>query len=122
MPAPPVDDGDGDTVSVSATVLRVRRVEQGRLLALASVEILIAGVSFLVHGVRIIKTGPRSKGVAAPRCRLAGGALADAIELPPELSAAIAGVVLDEYEALSRRPDNAQGYPTISDGMPIKPG
>ncbi len=93
---------DPETVAVSATVLRIKRADAGRLLALAEVEIEIAGIAFTLHGVRVIRTGPRSRCVAAPFCRVAGGRLADAISLPPELSAAIGNAVLDEYDAMRR--------------------
>ena len=96
MPLP-----DPDTVTVAATVLGLKCVDAGRLLALAEVELEIAGIVFTLRGVRVIKTGPRSHGVAAPCYRGANGRLADAISLPPELAQAVAGVVLDEYEAIS---------------------
>jgi len=89
-----------DTVSVTATVLSIKRVDSGRLLALASVEILIAGVAFTLQGVRVVRTGPRSRGVASPSCRVANGRLAAAVALPPELARAIADVVLDAHDAL----------------------
>lgn len=91
---------------VTATVLRVERIDSGRLLALASVEIEIAGVAFVLHGVRVIKTGPRQRGIAAPAHRVANGRLADTITMPPELARAIANAVLDEYDEL-RRPSPA---------------
>ena len=98
---------EAETVQVAATVLRIVRAARGPLLALAEVEIEVAGFAFVLHGVRVIRTGPRSRGVAAPHCRVASGRLAAAISLPPELSRAIAEVVLDEYEALeSRRWEN----------------
>lgn len=86
---------DPETVTVTATVLQIKRAEARSLLALADVEIEIAGVSLTLHGVRVIKTGPRSRGVAAPCHRVANGRLADAISLPPELARAV-----DEYEAI----------------------
>ena len=98
---------EAETVTVTATVLRVERVAAGRLLALASVEILVAGVAFTLHGVRVIRTGPRSRGVASPCYRIASGRLADAVELPPELTGAIADAVLDEYDELVSRPPPA---------------
>jgi DNA-binding cell septation regulator SpoVG len=72
--------------------------------ALASVEIEIAGVVFVLHGVRVIKTGPRQRGIAAPAHRVANGRLADTIAMPPELARAIANAVLDEYDTLRHRP------------------
>jgi DNA-binding cell septation regulator SpoVG len=93
-------DSPRQTVDVTATVLRLDRAEAGRLAALASVQIEIAGVAFVIHGVRIIRTGPRAHGIAAPCYRMATGRRADAISLPPELIHAIAEVVLDEFDAL----------------------
>ena len=90
--------GDRNTELVSATVLRIERAAVGRLLALADAEIEIAGVAFTIRGIRVVKTGPRSRGVAAPCFRVASGRLAAAIEMPPELAAAIAGAVLDAYD------------------------
>jgi DNA-binding cell septation regulator SpoVG len=95
---------DPDTVPVTVTVLRIERVESGRLLALAEVEIDIAGVALVLHNIRVLKTGPRSRGIAAPCCRVANGRLADAVSLPPELAKAIANAVLDEYGARRRSP------------------
>jgi DNA-binding cell septation regulator SpoVG len=95
-------DPDPETVAVTATVLQLKRAAIGRLQALADVEIEIAGVAFVVRGIRVIKIGPRSRGVAAPRCRIAAGRLAEAVSLPPELTAAIGNVVLDEYDAMRR--------------------
>ncbi|HWB52205.1 MAG TPA: hypothetical protein VG651_24070 [Stellaceae bacterium] len=95
--------GARETVNVTATVLRLDRAESGRLAALASVQIEIADVAFVVHGVRIIRTGPRAHGIAAPCYRMATGRLADAISLPPELTHAIVEVVLDEFDAFRGR-------------------
>lgn len=91
------------TLPVTATLLKIQRAESGRLLALADVEIEIAGIALRLHGVRVIATGPRQRGVAAPGYRMATGRLADAVTLPPELARAVADIVLDEYESLRRR-------------------
>jgi len=110
-----------ETQLVTATVLRVERIDSGRLLALASVEIEIAGVAFVLHGVRVIKTGPRQRGIAAPAHRVANGRLADTITMPPELARAIADAVLDEFDALRRPPSPAPAEnrpPAASQGWP----
>ena len=100
MGEPPSQREPRETVSVAVTVLRLDRVAAGGLLALAAVEIDIAGVVLTLHGVRVIRTGPRSRGVAAPFCRVAKGRLAEAISLPADVTRAIGEVVLDEYEGL----------------------
>lgn len=106
---------EADTVTVTATVLRIERIDSGRLLALASVEILIAGIAFTLHGVRVIRTGPRSRGIAAPCHRVANGRLTDAISLPPELSDAIASAVLDVYDELRRpHPPSPENRPPLA--------
>ena len=61
---------DPDTVTVAATVLGLKCVDAGRLLALAEVELEIAGIVFTLRGVRVIKTGPRSHGVARAHLRV----------------------------------------------------
>ncbi len=103
-----------DTIPVTATVLRIERADSGRLLALAEVEIEIASIAFILHGVRVVKTGPRSRGIAAPCYRVANGRFADAISLPRELTAAVASVVLDEYDAL--RPGAPPGPRGMAEG------
>jgi DNA-binding cell septation regulator SpoVG len=73
----------------------------GRALA---VVITGAADAFVLHGVRVIKTGPRQRGIAAPAHRVANGRLADTITMPPELASAIATAVLDDYDELRRPP------------------
>jgi DNA-binding cell septation regulator SpoVG len=95
-----VDDRAADTVPVSVTVLRVEHNSGGPrgLLALADVEIAIEGIAFVLHGVRVISTGPRSRCAATPCHRIANGRLADTITLPPELARAVGNAVLDEFD------------------------
>jgi stage V sporulation protein G len=93
---PHVDD---DSALAHVTVLRVERVRAGRLLALAEVEIVVDGVGISLHGVRVVKTAPRSRGVQAPAYRHDGVAR-PAVTLPPELARAVANAVLDEFDAM----------------------
>lgn len=87
-----------DTIPVTATLLNIRRAEIGRLLGFADVEIEISGVAFTIHGIRILRTGPASRGIAAPAFKDVSGQLTDAITLPVELASAIANVVLGNME------------------------
>src|SRR5947208_6741232 len=91
-----------DTVPVTATVLQIQRVEADRLLALADIELQVAGLAIGLRGIRVIRTAvPGVVAVEAPCYRRRDGVLAPAVTLPEELAAAIAGAVLDEF-ALSR--------------------
>lgn len=93
-----------ETVPVTCTVLRIDPVPAGRLLALAAVELLVDGIMIELRGVRVVRTGPRTLGVEPPTYRGPTGAAVPAVILPPELSAAIASAVLDEYQAGRCRP------------------
>lgn len=101
---PRESESPDETAPVTIAVLGIERAPAGRLVGLAAVELLIDGVAIVLQGVRIIRTGPRGLGVEAPTFRGPTGAAVPTVILPPELSAAIARVVLDEYEADRRRP------------------
>jgi hypothetical protein len=104
MKASAVDPMTDGTVPVTVTVLQIDRISAGKLLALASVEIEIAGVSLEMRGLRVIRTAPGRVGVEPPCYRGATGAAVPAVILPEELSAAIANAVLDEFESIKRQP------------------
>ena len=91
-----------DTTTVHVRVLAVTPVTgKSRLLALASAEIVVAGVAFTLHGIQVIRTndpttGAEATGVDVPRYRASDGAWRQAVELPPELHKPLAHAVLDE--------------------------
>lgn len=88
-----------ETLPVEVTVLGLDLVHApGRLLALAAVEIDIDGIVLGLDGVRVVRLGPHRHGVEPPVWR-AGAQSRPAVILPAELTAAIAGAVLDLYEA-----------------------
>jgi stage V sporulation protein G len=94
-----------DTATVEATVLEVRRVGKGRLTAFASVELTLDGVSFVVHGIQVLRmkhpgTGEEASGVALPCYRAPDGTWRPAIDLPPELREPIGDAVLERCCAL----------------------
>ena len=87
------------TATVEITVLGVRPVGKGRLLALASVELALEGVLFVLHGLQVLQirdaiTGAPATGVDLPRYRLPDGSWQVAIKLPPELERPIGDAVL----------------------------
>lgn len=94
--------GEPDTATVHVQVLTVSPVTtKGKLLALASAEITVEGISFVLHGIQVIRikdldTGGEGAGVDVPRYRAPDGTWQQAIELPPELHSPLARAILDE--------------------------
>jgi hypothetical protein len=85
-----------DTAPATVTLLSLERVNAGRLVALAAVEIVVGGIAIEVHGVRVIRQ--LSMLVAeAPKYRR-GAEWLPAVGLPPELRQAIADMVLDAFK------------------------
>ena len=98
---------DRETATISFTLLGLERArDRGRLLGLASAEILLAGVAVTVQGIRIIYEPDGSLLVQPPRFRHPDGHWLPAVILPPELAEAIAAEVLD---AFGTRPPDDQG-------------
>ncbi len=82
-----------DTSLVEVTINDIRVIRQGRVLALASAELTVDGVSFALHGMQVIRTrdattGKDALGADLPRYRDPTGAWRPAIELPDELRSA----------------------------------
>lgn len=91
-----------ETASVNVRVNDVTPTPgKGKVLALASVEIDVAGVTFFLHGVQVVRskdpnTGGEAVGVDLPRYRSPAGSWKQALTLPNELRRPIAHAVLDE--------------------------
>ena len=73
---------------------------RGRLIALASAELFVDGVAFVIHGIQVIETkdsvtGRAATGVDLPRYRDPSGAWRPAIDLPKELRKPLGDAVLD---------------------------
>ncbi|TAN59632.1 MAG: hypothetical protein EPN20_14770, partial [Magnetospirillum sp.] len=73
-----------DSVPVTVTVLDMQPVHRGRLLALATVEVEIEGVVFVINGVQLTRITNPKEGTAVdlPRYRDAAGEWRQAITLP----------------------------------------
>ena len=92
-----------DTALVSCRVLEVIPLTTGRLIALASVEIDIEGVCFVLHGVQVARghlDGREGALVTVPNYRAADGRWRAAVALPEELKGPLGDVVLAECLAL----------------------
>ncbi len=90
-----------ETALITATVLAVEPVGKGRLLALASVELVLDGVAFVLHGVQVVRlkhpvSGQEATGVDLPRYRAPDGQWRAAIALPPELRRPLGDAVLEQ--------------------------
>jgi stage V sporulation protein G len=85
--------------AVEVAVIRVEPVGRGRLLALASVELVIGGVRCRLHGLQVLRLRqPDPDGnaieVEPPCYRAPDGTWRLAVELPEALHAPIADAVL----------------------------
>lgn len=93
-----LDPAPSDSVEVSYRVVRVERVDTGRLFALAAVVITVNGVEMTIQGVRVMRQPTGLLMVEAPKFRRPGGEWVPAVMLPPELKQAIADEILDQVE------------------------
>lgn len=86
-----------ETTSVLCRVVDIQPIRGDKLIALASVEIEIAGVCLTLHGVQLQRGqqgGAEATAVTLPRYRTASGDWRSAITLPEELRRPIADAVL----------------------------
>lgn len=101
-----------NTSLITATVLDVTPIGKGRILALASVELMVDGIAFTLHGVQVVRlkhpgTGHEATGVDLPRYRGPDDAWRQAAELPEELRKPLGDAVFERCCELgiTRRPD-----------------
>ncbi len=79
-----------DTSSVSVSVLSIAPTPgAGRLIALATLEILIEGVSITLRGVRLMRCAGGSVTVELPTVRDELGRISPTIDFPAEIASAI---------------------------------
>jgi hypothetical protein len=87
-----------ETATVTFTVFSMERVHGlGRLVGLANVEVVVAGVAITVQGVRILQRPGGSLVAEPPRFRHPDGRWIPSVELPQALSDAIAAEVLEAF-------------------------
>lgn len=91
--------GMSETAIVTCTVLDIRPVNQGRLVATAEVEFDFDGILFALDGVQVIRPkepGSRHEIVAVrlPRYRASNGEWRQAIRLPLEVESVLGDVVM----------------------------
>ena len=96
-----MDSPDTDSVEVSFEVVKVERVDAGRLYALATVIVAVNDVEMAIQGVRVMRQPTGMLAVEAPRFRRPGGEWVPAVMLPEELKQALAAEILDQVEKLA---------------------
>jgi len=94
-----------DRAVVEVAVLEAKPARSGRLIALATVEIAVGGVAFVVHGVQVVAardphTGRPGAAVFPPHHRAADGKWRDTLDLPPELEDPLGRAVLEHCAEL----------------------
>jgi hypothetical protein len=94
-----------DRAVVEVTVLAAKPARSGRLVALATVEIAVGGVAFVVHGVQVVaardpRTGRPGAAVFPPHHRGADGRWRPTLDLPPELEDPLGRAVLERCAEL----------------------
>jgi stage V sporulation protein G len=80
---------------VSITVLSVTPTRAGKLLALASVELVIDGVPLTIHGIQALRVDPIGTKIELPKFRASTGEWQTAICLPDDLHGPIGDIVRD---------------------------
>ena len=82
------------TTTVQITVLHLVPTQgRGNLLALADVEVLLDGVSIILHGVQVCATSDRTE-VRLPKYRGVDGTWRAAISLPDEVKGPMGDAVM----------------------------
>src|SRR5262249_41353324 len=86
-----------DTAPVTMAILGIERVrDRGRLKALASVEIVVGGVAFEIHGIAAVAIAAGEMDVRVPTYRDPHGASRPVVILPPEMPVPLARLVADQ--------------------------
>lgn len=86
---------DPETCAIQMTVLSVERVELGKIFALASVEVVIDGIAFTIHGVQARRAHPAGTQVELPKYRDGKGGWTCALSLPEEIKGPMGDAVLE---------------------------
>jgi stage V sporulation protein G len=84
-----------NTTTAAIVVLAIHPIANaGKLLALAEVELVIDGVSLLIHGVQVRADGEKTE-VSLPRYRAPDGTWKTSITLPAEVRDPMGDVVME---------------------------
>ena len=94
-----------ETETVAITILSARAAQTKSVYAFCDVEISIAGVVFLVHGIQVRQARKNlseigGTEVCLPTYRDETGAARPSVSLPPEIRGKIADLVLDHLLAV----------------------
>ncbi|OAN50592.1 hypothetical protein A6A04_17995 [Paramagnetospirillum marisnigri] len=82
-----------ETSTATITVLTITPVHAGRLLALADVELVIDGVSIVIHGIQVRADGSKTE-ITLPNYRAPDGSWRTAVTLPEEVRGPMGDAVM----------------------------
>ena len=82
-----------ETTTATITVLDIQPVQAGKLLALADVEMVLDGISLVLHGIQVRADANGTK-ITLPNYRAPSGEWRSAISMPDELRGPMGVVVI----------------------------
>jgi stage V sporulation protein G len=82
-----------ETSTATISVLQVTPIHAGRVLALADVELILDGVSLVIHGVQVRADASKTE-ITLPNYRAPDGSWKTAVTLPDEVRGPMADVVI----------------------------
>ena len=81
------------TSAVTISVLQVTAIHAGRVLALADVELILDGVSIVIHGVQVRADAAKTE-ITLPNYRAPDGSWKTAVTLPDEIRGPMGDAVI----------------------------
>jgi stage V sporulation protein G len=82
-----------ETSTATISVLQVTAIHAGRVLALADVELILDGVSLVIHGVQVRADASKTE-ITLPNYRAPDGSWKTAVTLPDDVRGPMADVVI----------------------------
>jgi stage V sporulation protein G len=82
-----------ETSTATISVLQVTPIHAGRVLALADVELMLDGVSLIIHGVQVRADASKTE-ITLPNYRAPDGSWKTAVTLPDEIRGPMGDAVI----------------------------
>ena len=82
-----------ETSTATISVQKITAIHAGRVLALADVELILDGVSLVIHGVQVRADACKTE-ITLPNYRAPDGSWKTAVTLPDEVRGPMADVVI----------------------------
>ncbi len=84
---------DMETSTATISVIQVTAIHAGRVLALADVELILDGVSLVIHGVQVRADAAKTE-ITLPNYRAPDGSWRTAVTLPDEIRGPMGDAVI----------------------------